>query len=37
MNRPMEFKGFSIMSVGEIISLTGSAMTEFGITIYCIE
>lgn len=24
MNRPTEFKEFSIMSIGEIISLTGS-------------
>lgn len=34
MNRPTGFKGFSIMSIGEIISLTGSAMTGFGIAIW---
>ncbi len=34
MRRPEGFKGFAIMSVGEIISLTGSAMTDFGIGIW---
>ncbi len=34
MKRPEGFKGFAIMSVGEIISLTGSAMTDFGIGIW---
>ena len=34
MERPRGFKGFAIMSVGEIISLIGSAMTEFGIAIW---
>jgi DHA3 family macrolide efflux protein-like MFS transporter len=34
MNRPTGFKGFTIMSVGEIISLIGSAMTEFGLAIW---
>ncbi len=34
MKRPTGFKGFAIMSVGEIVSLTGSAMTDFGIGIW---
>lgn len=34
MKRPQGFKGFSIMSIGEIISLVGSAMTQFGIGIW---
>jgi DHA3 family macrolide efflux protein-like MFS transporter len=34
MKRPTGFKGFSIMSTGEIISLIGSAMTQFGLAIW---
>jgi DHA3 family macrolide efflux protein-like MFS transporter len=34
LKRPQGFKGFSIMSIGEIISLVGSAMTQFGIGIW---
>ena len=34
MKRPAGFKGFSIMSIGQIISLVGSSMTQFGIGIW---
>jgi len=34
MKRPEGFKGFSIMSVGQVISLIGSSMTQFGIGIW---
>ncbi len=34
MERPNGFKGFAIMSIGEIVSLIGSAMTEFGLAIW---
>lgn len=34
MKRPEGFKGFSIMSIGEIISLVGSSMTQFGLGIW---
>jgi DHA3 family macrolide efflux protein-like MFS transporter len=37
MRRPAGFKGFSIMSIGQIISITGSAMTQFGIGIWIWE
>ncbi len=34
MKRPEGFKGFSIMSIGQVISLIGSSMTQFGIGIW---
>ncbi|MEA3313000.1 MAG: MFS transporter, partial [Caldisericota bacterium] len=34
MKRPTGFKGFSIMSIGQVISLIGSSMTQFGIGIW---
>ena len=34
MKRPEGFKGFSIMSIAETLSLIGSAMTQFGIGIW---
>lgn len=37
MHKPSGFKGFSIMSVGQIISMTGSAMTQFGLSIWIWE
>lgn len=37
MKRPSGFKGFSIMSIGQIISITGSAMTQFGLGIWIWE
>ncbi|MGB9694597.1 MAG: MFS transporter [Caldisericaceae bacterium] len=37
MKKPTGFKGFTIMSVGQIISMTGSAMTQFGLSIWIWE
>lgn len=37
MRSPIGFKGFSIMSIGQIISITGSAMTQFGLGIWIWE
>ncbi len=34
MKRPAGFKGFSMMSIGQIVSLVGSSMTQFGIGIW---
>ncbi len=34
MKRPVGFKGFTIMSIGQFISMVGSAMTQFGLAIW---
>lgn len=34
MKKPEGFKGFAIMSIGQIVSMVGSAMTSFGLSIW---
>jgi MFS family permease len=34
MKKPEGFKGFTIMSIGQFISMVGSAMTQFGLAIW---
>lgn len=34
MKKPEGFKGFAIMSIGQIISMVGSSMTQFGLSIW---
>lgn len=34
LKKPEGFKGFTVMSIGQIISITGSAMTQFGLSIW---
>jgi len=32
--KPSGFKGFAFMSIGQFISMVGSAMTQFGLSIW---
>jgi len=34
IEKPSGFKGFAFMSIGQFISMVGSAMTQFGLSIW---